>query len=67
MERYGFDPPEPIEIVCPICGQDCRRYYRNLYGEILGCDECVEEVSAEDYLAERREEMEIEMGVHWNE
>lgn len=62
-----YEPVDPVEIVCPVCGQDCRRYYRNLDGTILGCEECVEEVSAEDYLAERREEYEIERGVHWNE
>ena len=64
---YGFEPDEAVELVCPVCGADCRKYYRNLNGEILGCEECVEEVSAEDYLAEVREAHEIEYGGHWNE
>ena len=64
---HGFEPDDPVELVCPVCGADCRQYYRNLDGEILGCEECVEEVSAEDYLAEVREAHEIEKGCHWNE
>ena len=64
---YGFEPDEAVELVCPVCGADCRKYYRNLNGEILGCEECVEEVNAEDYLAEIREAHEIEYGRHWNE
>lgn len=64
---YGYEPPDPVEVVCPVCGADCRKYYRNLNGEILGCEECVEEVSAEDYLDEVRESYEIEKGCHWNE
>lgn len=64
---YGFNPPEAVETICPICGQECRRIYRNLNGEIIGCAECVEEVSAEDYLDEIREQNEIEKGMHWNE
>ena len=64
---YGYEPDDPVELVCPVCGADCRQYYRNLNGEILGCEECVEEVGAEDYLAEIREAHEIEYGRHWNE
>ena len=64
---YGWEPPEPVEVVCPICGADCRQYYRNLNGEILGCEECVEEINAEEYLAEQMEEIQIEKGRHWNE
>ena len=64
---HGFEPDDPVELVCPVCGADCRQYYRNLDGEILGCEECVETVDAEDYIAEIREAHEIEYGRHWNE
>ena len=64
---HGFEPDDPVELVCPVCGADCRQYYRNLDGEILGCEECVETVDAEDYIAEVREAHEIEKGCHWNE
>ena len=63
----GYEPDDPVELVCPVCGADCRQYYRNLDGEILGCEECVETVDAEDYIAEVREAHEIEKGCHWNE
>lgn len=49
-------PPEPDEAYCPVCGSTCGKYYRSLNGEILGCDECVEEIDAFEYNAERRVE-----------
>ena len=66
-DEHGYEPPSDTEVVCPVCGQDCRWFYRNFNGEILGCEECVEEVSADDYLAEQGESHEIERGIHWNE
>ena len=32
--------------ICPVCGQECERIYRDSYGNIFGCDECVEERDA---------------------
>ena len=62
---YGLADPE--EIVCPVCGQDCRRFYRRFDGTVVGCEECLEIVDAEDYLADAREQETIEKGRHWNE
>ncbi len=31
--------------VCPVCGETCRWLYKR-EGEVIGCDECVEEVDA---------------------
>lgn len=48
---YQFRPPEPdIKVYrCPVCGAVCEKIYRNAE-EIIGCDECVEKVDAEDVL-----------------
>ena len=33
--------------VCPVCGQECEKVYRDVRTlEILGCDVCVEEKDA---------------------
>lgn len=47
-------PPEPDEAYCPVCGSACEKFYRSLNGEILGCDECIDEVDAFEYNEEQR-------------
>lgn len=49
-----FDYPEPNPEsptpTCPICGAECRYFYRKLFSdEILGCDDCIEREYASDY------------------
>lgn len=48
-----YDYPEPKEEpalpACPVCGYSCEYLYRKLFsGEILGCDNCIEKIDAED-------------------
>ena len=31
---------------CPVCGEPCEKLYKDKWGEIFACDECVEEVDA---------------------
>jgi len=26
---------------CPVCGGICETYYKDLYGDIVGCENCV--------------------------
>ena len=40
------DAPEYEVPHCPVCGQECEVLYRNRYGEVIGCDDCVESVDA---------------------
>lgn len=50
MERTGFPPwidPDKVPR-CPVCGEECTTVYKDLYGEILGCDECLTERDAWD-------------------
>lgn len=35
---------------CPVCGQECETLYRNRYGEIIGCDDCIDAVDAWEVL-----------------
>ena len=44
------DPPEYDVPRCPVCGQECETLYRNRYGEIIGCDDCIDAVDAWEVL-----------------
>lgn len=41
------DPPENRGAVCPVCGAPCYKIYKR-GGEIVGCDDCIDEVDAEE-------------------
>ena len=45
--RGHREPPEPR---CPECGKVCERLYRNHLLDIVGCDNCITELFAEDVL-----------------
>jgi hypothetical protein len=40
-------PPLPR---CPECGTECYKLYRDSTGMIVGCENCIEELDAIDYL-----------------
>ncbi len=46
-ERFGLKPgelpfePEEYEVRCPICGASCETVFRDVYGEIAGCNICL--------------------------
>ena len=31
---------------CPVCGEETDTLYKNIYGEIVGCDVCIRTVDA---------------------
>ena len=31
---------------CPVCDQECSYVYKNVFGDIVGCDECLKEYDA---------------------
>ena len=42
MMRTGHpDGKEPIEPLCPICGEDSEFFYTNKLGEVVGCERCL--------------------------
>ena len=47
----GWDEPPEYKVPnCPICGWETDVLYRNkATGDILGCENCIEEVDAWDY------------------
>ena len=40
------EPPDYDVTHCPVCGCECEVLYRNRYGEIIGCDDCIDVVDA---------------------
>ena len=54
MERTGYpDGKEPSFPHCPICGAGTDTFYKDKYGDIVGCDECVSTVDAWEYVTEK--------------
>jgi len=48
MEATGYPPwidPDRVPR-CPICGEECSRVFKDTYGDIVGCDECITECDA---------------------
>lgn len=45
---------EPIEIKCPLCGEECETLYKG-GGDIIGCENCIERVDAETELYKQAE------------
>ena len=39
-----YEPPEPKVYYCPVCGEETDEYFKDMYGEIVGCDNCVRPV-----------------------
>lgn len=42
-EVDNYDVPK-----CPICGGETWKFYKTWDGEIIGCDNCIREVDADD-------------------
>lgn len=50
----SLEPPEKEEMPrCPVCMAETDTFKRNYWGEIVGCDECIEDVDAWDWKRER--------------
>lgn len=45
-----YEPPEPKMPRCPVCGAETDTFKRDYYGDIVGCDECVKDIDAWDYV-----------------
>lgn len=54
VHDYPGPPDEKPQPVCPVCGQECYTVYL-LNGEVVGCDNCILEVNAYEWLADQEE------------
>jgi hypothetical protein len=37
---------------CPVCGEECEKIYKDAYGAVFGCENCVEAVDAWEWSEE---------------
>lgn len=40
--RTGYPDDEKTPI-CPVCGEECETIFKDRYGQIVGCSECIEQ------------------------
>lgn len=52
MIHYALNVEPPVEPpaytcpICPVCGEEADSYYKDKWGNIVGCPECVQEVTS---------------------
>lgn len=46
---YPGEPPETPMPVCPVCGWEFEKLYLNRNGEVIGCDNEIDEVTVEQW------------------
>lgn len=44
-ERMGFGKFSSNPI-CPVCGAECETLYKDKWGDVIGCEDCVTAVEA---------------------
>lgn len=42
----GYPHGEPTYPHCPVCGEEVDTFFRDRYGDIVGCEECLSKVDA---------------------
>lgn len=47
---YPYDVKEAPK--CPVCGEEADEFYKNEYGDIVGCTECICKVDAYEEMEE---------------
>ena len=54
-ERTGYpDGKDPVYPICPVCGCASDTFYKDKYGDLFGCDECVTTVDAWEATSDER-------------
>lgn len=46
IDGATIEPPAYTCPICPVCGAETDTVYKNVYGDSVGCPECVTEVDA---------------------
>jgi len=44
LERNGI--PGTEDVYCPICGESAEKIFKDRWGDIVGCDNCIEVMDA---------------------
>lgn len=46
LERDGI--PGTEDVYCPICGESAEKIFKDRWGDIVGCDNCIEVMDAQE-------------------
>lgn len=52
VNDYPGEPKQAPIPKCPVCGMETDTFYKDAYGDIVGCDNCISAVDAWDYVQE---------------
>ena len=50
--RTGYPHGEPEFPHCPVCDRETDAFYKDIYGAIVGCDECITRADAWEEMDE---------------
>lgn len=50
VNDYPGEPKQAPIPKCPVCGMETDTFYKDAYGDIVGCDNCISAVDAWDYV-----------------
>lgn len=68
MKDYMLEPPDPPEVPeCPCCGSTEYSFIFKGENGVIGCDDCVSEISAETWWEELAEEREPDPDLAYEE
>ena len=42
-----------IEPICPVCGEQCEEIFKDINGEVCGCDRCITSRDAYEWQGEQ--------------
>lgn len=51
-EMNGMPSPDPVH--CPLCDEECETIYRDRYGTVFGCENCIEEQESYEWAEEEK-------------
>ena len=51
--KPGEVPFDDEEVNCPICGAVCETIFKDVDGDVCGCDVCIKRMDAYEYQRER--------------
>ena len=54
--KPGEVPFDDEEVTCPICGAVCETIFKDIDGDVCGCDVCIKRMDAYEYQKERDSE-----------
>ena len=52
LKDYKLEPDEIPIPRCPICNEETNTFIRGYWGDIIGCDNCTEEIDSYDWRNE---------------